>query len=101
MAVLALMANGAMAQQLTPKERERRPGAAAAAALVNVVFVPVRLVMTLVGAELGGLVGFLNAGDTNAANDVWHLFRGHDYITPAIADGDEALRIGDLQLQAQ
>lgn len=99
-AVLAvgLLAGGAGAGELqAAEEREPAPFAALGAAALNVVFIPVRLAITLVGAELGGVTGMLTIGNEEAASDVWRAVKGQNALTPDIMRGREALRVGDLE----
>jgi hypothetical protein len=74
--------------------RERKPGYALAAAGMNVLYFPVRLVVTIFGAELSGLTGFFTAGNQNAAGDVASLFDGTHYIKPEHVEGTEPIRFG-------
>jgi len=90
-------AGGAWAQGAVPRDRVREPEAAIAAAVANTVFLPVRLGVTAVGGALGGLVGFLTAGNRDAAGDVWALFEGQNIITPEMAAGRESLEFGSLE----
>lgn len=88
------------AAQLEPVERRQpHPGSAALAAVINVVFVPVRIALTTVGAGLGGLTGWLTAGNKNAAADIWRLppFDGQTYLQPEMLYGEEPLMIGELE----
>lgn len=96
----ALCAGGAGAQGAA-EERVPAPGASLAAAFANIVFFPVRLGITIIGAELGGFTGLMTAGDEEAAEDVWHLFRGQNVLTPEIMQGDEALRFGDFEFRSR
>jgi hypothetical protein len=100
-ALAAIMLTAATASaQLQPLEhREPRPGSAALAALGNVLFVPVRVAVTTVGAGLGGLTGWLTAGNRHAAHDVWGLFDGQQYLQPEMLYGDEVLEMGHLQFR--
>lgn len=79
------------------KYREPRPGSAALAATGNILFAPVRLAFTAIGAELGGLTGWLTAGNRRAASDIWTLFDGQGFLQPEMMYGEEALQIGELQ----
>ncbi len=74
--------------------RERKPGYALAAALMNVFYVPVRLAVTVVGAELSGITGFLTAGNQEAAGDVASVFDGTQFLTPEHVEGTERIRFG-------
>lgn len=75
------------------------PGSALLAATGNIVFVPLRLAVTAVGAGLGGLTGWLTAGNKQAARDIWHLTDGQGYLEPATMYGAEPVEIGDLQFR--
>ena len=96
----ALLWVGAARAQMEPVENhEPHPGSAALAALGNVVFMPVRFVLVTIGGELGGLTGWLTAGNENAARDIWRLppFDGQTYLQPEMLYGEEPLMIGDLE----
>ena len=104
LAVLAgamLYAGSARAQLAPDQNREPHPGAAALAAAGNIVFMPVRFVLTTIGAELGGLTGWLTAGNVNAARDIWRLppFDGQTYLQPEMMYGEEPLQIGELEFR--
>jgi hypothetical protein len=96
----AMLYVGSAQAQLAPEQtREPHPGASALAATANIVFMPVRFVLTTIGAELGGLTGWLTAGNTNAARDIWRLppFDGQTYLQPEMMYGEEPLQVGDLE----
>lgn len=99
--LIALCASGVRAQGATPEEREAAPGAAVAAAFANIVFMPVRLAITVVGAELGGFTGLMTGGNQQSAEDVWHLFRGDNMLTADMMRGEESLRFGDFEFHGQ
>jgi hypothetical protein len=69
------------------------PGLAIASALLNVLFLPIRLPLTIIGAEFAGLSGFLSAGDEHVANDVFGLVDGTQIITPKVLKGHEPFRV--------
>jgi hypothetical protein len=86
--------------QLEPVvRRQPHPGSSALAAAANVVFMPVRFALAGVGGVLGGLTGWLTAGNENAARDIWGLppFDGQTYLQPQMLYGEEPLMIGDLE----
>jgi hypothetical protein len=89
-AVTALLAGSALGanDQLT-EARRAEPGLALAAALINVVYLPLRLAVTAAGGVLGGVTGFLTAGNSKAAQDVFGLTDGTQVITPDILDGSK------------
>jgi len=80
---------GAIENDPSRVHRERHPGASVAAALLNVVYLPLRIVTTLIGGGLAGITGFLTAGDEPAANDVFDIFNGSQVITPRMLEGKE------------
>lgn len=99
-ALVALLLAGSADAQLQPvQRREPAPGAAALAAAGNVVFMPVRLATFTVGGALGGLTGWLTAGNEHAAHDIWGLFDGQGYLQPAMMSGKEPLEIGELEFR--
>lgn len=90
------------AAQLDPVERRvPHPGSAALAAVGNVLYMPFRVVFASIGAGLGGLTGWMTAGNKNAAADIWHLppFDGQVYLQPEMMYGEEPLMIGDLEFR--
>lgn len=97
-----LLASGARAQELDRQEmRPRHPGAAAMAAIGNIVYTPVRFALTLLNAGTGGLTGQLTAGDAVAANDVFGLTSGQGYLQPEMFTGRESLAVGDMRYNLQ
>jgi hypothetical protein len=95
-ALAALLASGVRAadDELKTEARTPNPGGALAAALLNVVFLPVRLPLTVLGAGLAGLTGFLTFGGKHAADDVFGLVDGTQVIDKKVLDGRERFRIG-------
>jgi hypothetical protein len=59
------------------------------AAVINIVYVPVRVAVTTVVGVVGGATGFLLAGDRDGAQDVWGLLNGQTIITQDILQGRE------------
>jgi len=93
MTVTALVASGAYAadDDFTPP-REPQPRAALTATLMNALFLPIRFPVTVVGAWTAGLTGFLTAGNQHAADDVFGLVDGSQFITPAMLEKREPFR---------
>ena len=85
--------------QTTDVRRNYVPGAwsSFAAAASNIVYFPLRLAITIVTAEAGGLTGWLTGGDEAAAKAVWHGTDGQAYIRPGVIEGRERLRFGDYE----
>jgi len=74
--------------------RERKPGYALGAAAMNVFYVPVRFGLTVFGAALSGVTGFLTAGNQEAAGDVASVFDGTQFLRPEHVEGSEPIRFG-------
>jgi len=56
---------------------------------LSVVYFPVKFGVSVVGAALGGVSGFLTGGNDRAAEGIWHPTVGGTYfITPAILEGE-------------
>jgi len=91
MALMTLSAPRSWAQE---RERQPVPTASLVAAMGNFLFMPPRLAVTAIGAELGGITGLMTAGNTEAAEDVWGLFSGQAILTPSIVQGEEPLEFG-------
>jgi hypothetical protein len=76
------------------ERREPKPREAITAALLNVVYLPVRLPLTILGAVFAGLTGFLTFGGEHAANDVFGLVDGTQVIDDHVLEGREPFCIG-------
>ncbi len=96
--LLVTLTTGARAQQTVEQVREPDPGAAISAVVWNFIYLPVRLVMFVVGGELGGLTGFMTAGNLEAAHDIWGVFDGQGVISPEIVRGEEPIRVGQTDI---
>jgi len=79
-------------------DRPQRPGVAVGTAVLNLVYVPVRLAVSAVGLTASSLTGWLTAGNQNAADDTWNVFRGQAFLTPSILEGKERLRVGPWEV---
>jgi hypothetical protein len=93
---VAPAAHAAMEQDT--RDQPSAPGAALGAAAVNIVYFPLRFVVSLVGVELSGTTGWLTGGNVGAAHDVWGVFRGPAYVSPAVIEGQEPLPLGPWQV---
>jgi hypothetical protein len=87
-----LLATAAVAQEPAPIVRTHNPGLAATAALINIVYVPVRMMVITVGGFLGGFTGFITMGDKEAAAGIFGLFDGSAVVTPEMLEGVEKFR---------
>ncbi len=85
----ALIRSTALAQQPPPVVRTHDPGLAVCAAMIDLVYLPLRLATTTVGGLLGGLVGFITLGDKAAAESIWLLTDGSQIVTPDMLNGNE------------
>ena len=98
--LLVSVAGSAAAQRMAPATvtyTEPDPAGASLSAFSNIVYMPVRLAVTTVTAELGGITGFLNAADANSSRDIWRLTEGQAILTPAMLRGEEMFRFGPWQ----
>lgn len=84
-----LLAGGARAEDGSTEAREPNPRAALSAAALNLIFLPIRIPLTFLGAELAGLTGFLTFGGEHAADDVFGLVDGTQVINEKVIDGRE------------
>jgi hypothetical protein len=71
------------------------PRLALTAALINVVYLPLRVALTGVTAVVGGLTGFMTGGNQEASDAVFGLTNGPQVITPAMLDGRERWHLGE------
>jgi hypothetical protein len=96
--VATMLANGARAVDLSSdtetREREPNPGAALAAVALNIVFLPVRLPLTVLGAFFAGFTGFMTFGGKYAADDVFGFVDGTQVIDEHVIEGRERFCIG-------
>ncbi|MEO8604832.1 MAG: hypothetical protein ABI629_19860 [bacterium] len=88
-ATLLASAASAMENDKSMVPYDRDPGAAVGAALINIVYLPVRIMTTFIGAEFAGIVGLFTGGNVRAANDTFDLVNGSQVITPKMLDGKE------------
>jgi hypothetical protein len=73
---------------------EPEVGMAFLAMATNLVYVPVRLAVTVVTAEVGGILGFVNGGDVQSAHALWNVTDGPGVVRPGMLDGREPFRFG-------
>lgn len=101
--VLTLLAGGARAADESsgeePAAREPNPRAALTAAALNIVFLPVRIPLTVVGAFFAGATGFLTFGGQHAADDVFGFVDGTQVINEHVLEGREPFSIGRYDRQ--
>jgi hypothetical protein len=90
--LVSIVATGARAADEEFRDRRPEPGQAIGAAFINVVFLPLRLIVTTADALLGGFTGFMTGGNRQAAWDVWNLAGGDQIITPGMLSGRERFR---------
>jgi hypothetical protein len=87
--ITALVGATAMAQEPAPIVRSHNPRLVMTAMLINIVYVPARLMLTGAGAILGGFAGFITFGDKAAAQAMWGLTDGSMVVTPEMLQGTE------------
>lgn len=86
-----VLATSAVAQEPGAKiQRSHNPRLVGTAVIVNMFYVPVRLMLVAVGGVLGGFAGFITLGDRAAAESIWGLTDGSAVITPEMLEGTEA-----------
>ena len=77
---------------------EERPGTAVgmtfAAMGANLVYMPVRFAVTVVTAEVGGFLGWINGGDPQSAQALWNVTDGPGVVRPAMLEGRQPLWFG-------
>jgi hypothetical protein len=98
----AMLYGGHVQAQSDPVQvREPRPGAATLAALGSVLYAPVRISLAAVGSVLGGLTGWLTAGNEQAAQDIWQLppFDGQMFLQPDMMYGAEPVEWGQYSFR--
>ena len=96
--VTTLLASGARAADLSSgteaRERVPNPRAALSAVVINMVFLPVRLPLTVLGAFVAGFTGFMTFGGKYAADDVFGFVDGTQVIDEHVIEGREPFCIG-------
>ena len=60
----------------------------------NLVYAPVRFALTVVTAEVGGVLGFVNGGDPESAQALWNVTDGPGVVRPAMLEGRQPFRFG-------
>lgn len=75
--------------EAAPIVRTHDPVLATCAAMIDLVYLPLRLATTAVGGILGGVVGFITLGDKAAAESIWELTDGSQIVTPEMLEGVE------------
>ena len=85
--IVILSPGMSLAQQAAPTTGgELAKGAAAP--VLNIVYFPVKLVVGITGALLGGISGWATGGNERAAESIWRPTVGGSYfITPETLDG--------------
>ncbi len=96
--VTAMLASSVRAVDLSSdtetRERDPNPRAALSAVVINTVFLPVRLPLTVLGAFVAGFAGFMTFGGTYAADDVFGFVDGTQVIDEHVIEGREPFCIG-------
>jgi len=83
--------------EVGPPRPAQELGVTIGAAAINTVYFPLRLALTLVTAELGGLAGWMTGGEVQSAHAVWNATDGEAYVTPAMLEGRQQLHFGTPQ----
>jgi len=73
-------------------------GMGVASTIFSVFYTPVRLVVGVVGAGLGGVEGWLTGGDLRTARSMWRpTVEGDYYVRPDHLDGTERFEVGNVR----
>lgn len=98
--VITLLASGARATDESTstegRQREPNPRAALSAAALNLLYLPVRLPLTVLGAFVAGFTGFMTFGGRYAADDVFGLVDGTQVIDEHVLEGREPFCVGSI-----
>jgi len=72
-------------------------GMGVGATLFSLLYSPIRLAVGVVGAELGGVMGWSTGGDERTARSLWRpTVEGDYYITPDHFDGERQFRFSNV-----
>jgi hypothetical protein len=88
---------GAASQTQVPQPQDNNvnwPGAGygAGALVVNLVYIPLKMVYAILGGIVGGGTYLVTAGNQQAANTVWRSALGGDYVvTPQMLAGQQPI----------
>ena len=94
---VALGAASAFAQNLQtaqnpPVDQGLEAGTSLSASYLNLVYLPAKIVVAVVGGIAGGLAGVLTGGDQRAAYAIWVPLMGGDYfVRPENLSGERPL----------
>jgi hypothetical protein len=67
-----------------------------ASTVLSIFYTPVRVVVGVVGAELGGVQGFLTGGDIRTAKSMWRpTVEGDYFVRPDHLDRTERYQFGN------
>ncbi|HSP97022.1 MAG TPA: hypothetical protein VL049_07225 [Candidatus Dormibacteraeota bacterium] len=98
--MITLLASGARATDESTstegRQREPNPRAALSAAALNLLYLPVRLPLTVLGAFVAGFTGFMTFGGRYAADDVFGLVDGTQVIDEHVLEGREPFCVGSI-----
>lgn len=77
-------------------------GVAIASSVLSILYHPVRMVYGIVGAELGGIVGWTTGGDMRSAKSVWGpTTEGNYFVRPDYLYSTERFHHGRQHVQAE
>lgn len=73
-------------------------GMGVASSMFSIFYTPVRLVLGVTGAALGGVEGWLTGGDLRTARSMWRpTVEGDYYVRPDHLDGTERFEVGNFR----
>jgi hypothetical protein len=92
--MLALLAAPANATRRDTEDEGHRPIVITGAVLTNIVYLPLKLVYSIVGGVTGVLVYAVTLGDADATQKIWdNACRGTYIVTPEMMEGKEDIRL--------
>ncbi|HSV08286.1 MAG TPA: hypothetical protein VLI07_17365 [Candidatus Binatus sp.] len=91
--VAALVLGRGIPSQAQPHSGGEEAGLAISATVLNVLYLPAKIVVAIPGFILGGLAGFTTGGDTRAAYALWvPTLSGTWLLRPANIEGSEPIQ---------
>lgn len=73
-------------------------GLSLGSSVLSILYHPVRMVVGIVGAELGGVAGWTTGGDQRTARGIWRpLVEGDYFIRPDHLDRQERYQFGNFE----
>ncbi|MBI1814124.1 MAG: hypothetical protein HYR72_04045 [Deltaproteobacteria bacterium] len=92
--VIALLVAPAHAVRRDAEDEGHRPIVITGAVLTNIVYLPLKLVYSIIGGVTGVLVYAVTLGDADATQKIWdNACRGTYIVTPEMMEGKDDIRL--------